>query len=257
MKKIITTILFGCILVMSCKKEKSIPAASTKAGFKKVKEVTSYFNGNLNQTDIYTYDPEGRISSVSYPKNIHSFEYPDKNEMKVTAKNKATGEVVWIQTAKLNSKGAITEITKRNLAGTVVDAYYYSYDANGYMISYKYVSPIYNNDVQERFFVFENGNAVAAKTYINGVQQQNYIYEYDLNELSIVPFTPDFYWMSETLYGTPNKNPRKSLKSTKVSDGTIMFHALYSRIYNNEGNMLEENILYPIAGTNGSLKYKF
>lgn len=222
-----------------------------------MKEVASYYNGNLNQTEIYTYDSEGRISSYSSNNDIHLFEYTGNNEMKVTSKSKATGEVTWTQMAKLNNKGAITEITKRNQVDKVVDAYYYNYDANGYMISYKYVSPIYNNDVREYFFVFENGNVVAAKSCLNGVQQQNYIYEYNLNELSIVPFTPDFYWMSETLYGTPNKNSRKSLKSTKVSDGVIMFYTLYSRIYNNEGNMLEENILYQVAGTNGSLKYKF
>lgn len=242
---------------MSCKKEKATSKPLANEGFKKVKEVASYFNGDHQGTDIYTYDSKNRISSYSDSKKTHLFEYIGDNEMKVTSKSKATGEVTWTQLAKLNSKGAITEITKRNQSGTLVDVYYYSYDANGYMVSYKYISPFFNNDVQERFFVIENGNVVSAKSYQNGVHLQNTVYEYDLNEMSLVPRTADFYWMSEALYGKPNKNPIKTVKVKKASDGTLVFYAIYSRIYNNEGNMLEENILYPIAGTNGGLKYKF
>jgi hypothetical protein len=257
MKKIITVILCTSLLLMSCKKEKTISASIPNTGFAKLKELSNYYNGILNSTDVYTYDSEGRIASFSSNKEIHLFEYTGNDQMKVTSKSKETGEIKWIQMAKLNGKGAITEIIKRNQAGTVIDAYYYKYDVNGYMSSYKYVSPIYGNDVQERFFIVENGNVVSAKSYQNGVHLQNYYYECNLIELSRLPRTADFYWMSETLYGKPNKNPRKSMKVKKASDGTLTFHAVYSSSFKSEENILEENIEYPVTGTSGSFKYKF
>lgn len=257
MKKIITVVLCSSLVLMSCKKEKTSIAPVTQAGFKKVKEMAVYYNGTLDRNDVYSYDAEGRISSVSTLKNVQLFEYPSKNELKVTAKNKATGEIIWKKTAKLNSKGAITEMEKRNPAGIVMETWNYSYDANGYMVSYKYITPLYNNDVREHFFEFGNGNVVAAKSYLNGIQQQNYTHEYDLNELNSIPSTPDSYWISETLHGTPNKNPRKTYKSTKVSDGTMMLHTVYTRKVNSGGSSIEDDIAYPLTGATGNIKYTF
>lgn len=257
MKKIIAAIVCGSLLVMSCKKEKTSPASETYIGFKKLKEFSSYYNGSLNNSDVYTYDSEGRIATYTSSKEIHMFTYTGNDQLKVTAKNKATGEIKWVHTAKLNGRGAITEISKRNPAGVLADAYSYSYDANGYMISYKYVQPLYDNDVQERFFVNENGNVVSAKSYHNGVHLNNYFYEYDLGEVNRVPHTADFNWISETLFGKPNKNPRKSMRIVKVADGALSFHALYSRSYNSEQNILEEKVEYPILGASGSFQYRF
>lgn len=257
MKKILTIVLCSSLLILSCNKDKATITTPVNKEFKKEKELSSYYNGSLNGIDTFKYDEQGRISSVSYSKSIHMFEYVNSNEMKITSKIKATGEVDWIQTAKLNSKGAITEIVKHNTAGAVVDAYYYKYNADGYMISYKYVSPFYNNDVQERFFVIQNGNVVSAKSYQNAVHLQNYVYEYDLAKICRVPHTADYYWMSETLYGKPNSNPVKVQKTYKATDGTLTFHAVYSLVYNAQANMLEESIQYPLSGTNGSRSYKF
>lgn len=257
MKKILSVIVFSSLLLMSCKKEKTIVTPQTQTGFKKLKEMTVYYNGALEGNETYTYDAAGRILSVVYLKNIHLFEYPSNNEMKVTAKSNATGELIWTKTAKLNSKGAITEMEKRNPAGILAEVWNYSYDEKGYMVSYKYTTPLYNNDVREYFFVFENGNVVASKSYLNSVHQRNYTYEYNLNELSNIPSTPDFYWTSETLYGTPNKNPRKAFKSTKASDGTVMFQNAYTRIYNSGGSSFEEKIQYLLTGASGNIKYTF
>lgn len=257
MKKILTAVLCSSLLILSCNKDKSTIATPANNEFKKVKELSSYFNGSLNGIDTFKYDGQGRISSVFYSKSIHMFDYVNSNEIKITSKVKATGEIGWIQTAKLNSKGAITEIVKHNTSGAVIDAYYYNYNADGYIISYKYVSPFYNNDVQERFFVIQNGNVVSAKSYQNGVHLQNYVYEYDPAEISHVPHTADYSWISETLYGIPNRNPVKVQKTYKATDGTLTFHAVYSRVYNAEAKTLEENIQYPVSGTSGSRSYKF
>ena len=257
MKKTLS-IMFCCfILIIGCRKEKQAISNSEKSVFKKAKELASYFNGALNGTDVFIYDLNGQLSTATYSKNVHSFEYIGSDVMKVTSKVKATGEIAWVQTTKLNSKGAITEIVKHNPAGVLIDAYYYSYNADGYMISYKYVAPFYNNDVQERFFVIQNGNVISAKSYQNGGHLQNYVFEYDPSEISHVPHTPDYYWMSETLYGKPNKNPVKVQKVFKAADGKLSFHAIYSRVYNADSNTLDESIQYPIAGTNGSRHYKF
>lgn len=257
MKKIIIAIVCSSFLVMSCKKEQTGSATVPNAELKKIKELSSYYKGILNSTDVYTYDSKGRVATVTDNKETHYFEYSGNDQLKVTSKNKETGEIKWIQMAKLNEKGAITEITKRNQAGTLINTFYYSYDDSGYMISYKYEEPFFNNDVQERFFVYENGNIVSAKSYQNGIQLQNYLFEYDLNEVNRVPHTAYFDWMSETLYGKPNRNPRKSMQVKKASDGTLTYHAVYSRIFNSDANMLEENIQYPITGVSGGYQYKF
>lgn len=257
MKKIITVIVCCSLLLMSCKKEKTTVTTPPQTGFKKLKEKAVYYNGALDGIENYTYDAEGRISSVSYLKNVHLFEYPTKNELKVTAKNKATGELIWTITAKMNIKGAITEMEKRNPAGILVEVWNYSYDEKGYMVSYKYLTPLYGNDVREYSFVFENGNVVAAKSYLNAVHQRNYMYEYDLNQLNTMPFTPDSYWISETLFGTPNKCPVKAYKSTKATDGTMMFHTVYTRKVNSDGSNIEDNIAYPLTGATGNIKYIF
>lgn len=255
MKRIIPFIIYGSLLFISCKKEKTQTGAPVTTGFKKVKEVASYLNGTLQNTSIYTYDELGRIASVTGNQNVDLFEYIGNNEMKVTAKSKTTGQIKWIETAKLNNKGAITEIIKRKPSGVVMEGYYYQYDANGYMISYKYISPLYNNDVSERFFVIDKGIIVSAKAYFNGVHQQDFTHEFETNELSPVPFTPDFNWISETLYGTPIKHPRKLYKATKVPGGELTFHALYSQ--KNTASGLEETRQYPLNGTTGTLKYTF
>lgn len=257
MKKIIIAVVCSSFLVMSCKKEKTGSATVPNAGLKKIKELSSYYKGILNGTDVYTYDSKGRIATVTENKEIHYFEYSGNDQLKVTSKDIATGETKWIQMAKLNEKGAIIEISKRNQAGILINTFYYSYDDSGYMISYKYVEPFYNKDVQERFFVYENGNVVSAKSYQNSVHLQNYFFEYDLNELNRVPHTASFDWMSETLYGKPNRNPRKSMQIKKASDGTLTYHATYSGIFNSDANMLEENIQYPIIGVSGVYQYKF
>ncbi|QNA45264.1 hypothetical protein [Lacibacter sediminis] len=257
MKKIITVILCSSLVLMSCKKEKTIVEPATKTVFKKVKELAIYANGVLDRNEVYAYDAEGRISSVTSLKNSLLFEYPTKNELKIIAKSKATGEVIWTQTAKLNSKGAITESEKRNPAGIVTETWNYSYDVNGYMVSYKYTTPLYDDDVQECFFVFEKGNVVAAKLYRNGILQQNETYEYDLNELSMMPHTAMSSWVSETLYGIPNKNPRKTYKVAKPDDGTITFHTVYTRTFNNNSNSLEEKVAYVLTGANALRKYTF
>jgi outer membrane lipoprotein-sorting protein len=257
MKKMMTIFICSSVLIMSCRKDKTADTAPVNGGFKKVKTVANYYNGNLQGTEAYAYDQQGRISSVTYDKNIHLFEYTGNNEMKVTAKNKSTGDVLWIQTAKLNSKGAITEMVKQNKAGAIIDACYYTYDANGYMVSYKSISPMYHNNVWDWFYVLEGGVIVSAKSYVNGVQYQDLIYEYDFSEVSQVPHTPDFYWLSGTLYGTPLKHPRKSFKVKLVNSETITYHAVYTRSYAGNGSGLEENMQYPLFGSTGSMKYTF
>lgn len=203
MKKLIIA-LTAIIAMASCKKEKVAPTPTPTVTKNLAKEVRIY-DGGAPETDNYTYDVQRRMAEAISDTKTESFNYLSATSILVTEKKKSDNSLVQTKECELNASGYITKMIFKNPAGSVTYTYIFTYNAEGYQVSYKGFSP--GGSSYETEYTYVDGNPVSSKLFNNGVQTGTEQFTYDNTKENKMPYSSTFsYWPSYTLFGKHSKN---------------------------------------------------
>lgn len=241
-------------VLASCKKEKTEnPSSIEKA---KLSKVEYLYNGQPDYTETYNYDGKGRLSGYTYDVDVETFEYVGDNFLKITRRHKETNAIAGFYEAILNGNGAITDLKFKDANGQVTSHYTYTYDAEGYMIKRKSVNVSFNS-VWEVEYKIVNGNSVSLKVFQNGIHTYNGEYSFDDTHEATVPHTPDYLWISATLFGKPLKNVPTAYKQYKVADGSLSANNIYTNQYDAAGRLKTQSVDYILLGKKGIYNFTY
>jgi hypothetical protein len=241
-------------LLTSCKKEKTRnPNSIEKA---KLSKVEYLYNGQPDYTETYAYDGKGRLSGYTYDIDVETFEYVEDNFLKVTRRHKETNVIAGFYEAVLNDKGAITDLKFKDANGQLGAHYTYTYDAEGYMIKRKSVN-VSVNFIWEVEYKIMNGNLLSVKVFQNGIHTYSGEYSFDNTHEATVPHTPDYLWISATLFGKPLKNVATAYKLYKVADGSLVANDIYTNQYDATGRLKTQSVDYKLPGKKGIYNFTY
>lgn len=237
MKKLIIAVTV--ILAMaSCKKENSMPnPVPTPAVEKKL--VRDAFGG-INETPSitnYTYDAQGKISSIVNDSWTFTFDFATRNSLVITARKTADNSFQGTDECTLNDKGYVVKIVSRNKAGAVVRQTDYMYNTDGNIINKKW-SDAAGNDI-EHVYTVTNGNMVSYQTFSHGNPGWKYQYSYDNSKMNKAQAYYTGEWAVKNLFGKGSVNLVKEIKALDAT-GNVTWHTEYNFETDAEGYPVKE-----------------
>lgn len=252
MKQVLSIMLLAFTFT-ACKKEKTnTPGLVTQ---KKLTRLVSNFNDGSIESEAYTYDAQGRLSSTKTDTYTESFEYKSSTQLTVTRKKISTNELQQIKECTLDAAGRVVTIITKSAAGAEIYRYDYTYNADGYIVVEKGSKPSNPNEFRFEYNVV-NGNVVSAKAYFDNVLTENSEYKVDASNLNKSQLSYAGQWYSNTLFGKPNKNLIIEYKNFSLA-GALKWHSQTSYELNNEGYPVKYTRKYVLQGSTETATFRF
>jgi len=209
-------VLTVLVLFASCKKDAQ-PASTVSSPSKSrslAKMIYSYDNGPAEISE-YSYDGQGRISSVKSNTINSSFDYVSKTLLVVSERKIADNSLTRTIVCGLNDKGYIIKMEFKNPDGLITYTYEFTYDGNGYVVSKKGSNG--SSGFQEDFVIVD-GNAVSSKAYFNGKFTYDRLYYFDKTKENKTTMTHAGYWYSTKLFGKASRNLGNEYKEFDINN---------------------------------------
>jgi hypothetical protein len=247
MKQVFVVMLVAFIFT-ACKKEKGItpepipPVATEK---KLIKMQSNYSNGSA-ESENYSYDAQGRLSTTLNDSYREAFDYKSATQIIVTARKVSNNELISTKECTLDAAGRIVTIIMKSSAGAEIYRYDYTYNAEGYLVLEKGSKPGNPNEFRFEYNVV-NGNIISAKGYFDNVLSENSDYKVDGAKLNKSQMSYSGYWYSNTLFGKPNKNLIVEYKNFNTA-GTLKWHSQTNYELNSDGYPVKYTKSYPLTG---------
>ncbi|HEX7846297.1 MAG TPA: hypothetical protein VF476_10905 [Chitinophagaceae bacterium] len=253
--QIIRAVRIGMIVAIaaaflaSCKKEKTDPPSVTTTE-KKLVEIRNI----TEPSDIlkYKYDGQQRITRRESQNSFYDFQYlPGK--IIITTTRKSDNTMSSKQEFLLDATGRATQTTATNAIGETTRTDYITYDAEGWLASFKSVYPDGGNT--ELKIVTSGGNPTEEHNYDNGVLQTVTKYSYDPNGknyncVSMVLLTCGI----KGLYGNDSKNIAAGIKIYS-STGVLISETTVTNVLDADGYLSKLTYFSPMTGQKREFEY--
>lgn len=248
MKKVIIA-LTAIVAVASCKKENLTTAApDVPSVTKKLVTTTNVYDNGAPETEVYTYDAQGRVTTIKDDLLTETFDYVSASSLIVSARFNSTGNLQQTRECTLNSNGFVTKIVIKNGIGVIIYTYDFTYDAEGYMINRKGTSS--GGSTYEIQFTIVNGNTVSYKLSYDGVLDSNVDFTYDNTKLNKNPFSTGCYWTVPNMFGKGPKNLCTEIKTYNPA-GTLTYHTKYAYELDADGYAVKQTYTIVLLGKQG------
>jgi Domain of unknown function (DUF4595) with porin-like fold len=248
MKKVIIA-LAAIITMASCKKENLTPVTpDVPSVSKKLVKTTGVYDNGTPETEVYTYDVQGRVAAIKDDEITETFDYVSASSLIVSARFNSTGNLQQTRECTLNSNGYVTKLVIKNGIGGIVYTYDFTYNAEGYMINRKGTSP--GGSTYEIQFNIVNGNTVSYKLFYDDVLSSNIEFTYDAAKLNKNSFSNGCYWTVPVLFGKGSKNLCTAVKTYDTA-GTLTYHTQYAYELDADGYVVKQNYTIVLTGKQG------
>jgi YD repeat-containing protein len=247
MKKVIIA-LTALVAMASCKKEDVTTAVTPTPVPSVTKNLVKYTNSYDNatpETEMYTYDAQGRIAEIKKDDRTVTFNFVSATSLAETQRWNTNNDIIVTQEYTINDKGYVTKIIKKSPAGIPYFTYDYTYNADGYMTSQK--GTFDNGSNFETVYVINDGNVVSYKDYQDGILKGNVIYNYDNTKINKTGLSYSGYWNLKKLFGKSSKNMVSEYKYFNAS-GTLTYHLQFAYELDTDGYPVKQTANYVLQG---------
>jgi YD repeat-containing protein len=249
MKKVIIA-LTAIIAMASCKKENvttvvtPIPVPTVT---KNLAKYTNSYDNATPETEIYTYDAQGRIAEIKKDDRTVTFNFVSATSLVETQRWNTNNNIIVTQEYSINDKGYVTKIIKKSPAGVPYFTLDYTYNADGYMTSQK--GTYDNGSSFETVYVITDGNVVSSKNYTDNILTSDIIFSYDNTKMYKTGFNYNFggNWRVKNLFGRCSKNMLNEYKYFNAS-GTLTYHLQFAYELDTDGYTVKQTANYVLQG---------
>ncbi|SDD15732.1 hypothetical protein [Niabella drilacis] len=215
-------ILLLLTAVFSCKKETPPKTGEIMVFKKRLSEIDI----NNDYKKHFVYNADGRITACN---SLSNTTYGQGNAFFIKYVQNGTSDVYEMKNTTRNAQGKIAS-SERYYNGQLTTKIQYTYNSEGFLTRIIFKRTDINYDAENNYY-YENGNMVKLVQIKNGVQDNTYRYEYDLQAPN--PFKLDWYevmengFITDDQFGTLNKNlPKRQIREDKngQTGSEIQFH---------------------------------